>query len=302
VEIGVHLPLIDFGDGPGSARELAAFAGACADAGFAGLAANDHFVFARPWLDGLTALAAVAAHAGELTLATTVALPVVRGPIPLAAALAALDVLTGGRVVAGVSVGSSPRDYAAAGVDFDERWLRFDDALPAMRAFWRGSGYEGVRYTVAPSATGPRVARPDGPPLWIGSWGSPAGLRRVARLGDGWLASAYHLAPGTFAAVRERLDAELVRVGRDPADVPDAVATMFCQVVDSRTEAREIVTGLLAPALHAEPTALAECLCIGPMSLIRERLEALRAAGAQRVYLWPVRDAMHQLDALAELL
>jgi len=32
-------------------------------------------------------------------------------------------------------------------------------------------------------------------PLWIGSWGSAAGLRRVARLGDGWLASAYNTTP-----------------------------------------------------------------------------------------------------------
>jgi alkanesulfonate monooxygenase SsuD/methylene tetrahydromethanopterin reductase-like flavin-dependent oxidoreductase (luciferase family) len=46
---------------------------------------------------------------------TTAALPVVRGPAPLAKALAALDVLAGRRLVVGVSPGSSARDYALAG-------------------------------------------------------------------------------------------------------------------------------------------------------------------------------------------
>ena len=58
-----------------------------------------------------------------------------------------------------------------------------------------------------PGAAGPspRPFRADGVPLWIASWGSPAGLRRVARHGDGWLASAYNTDPAAFAAGRAQL-------------------------------------------------------------------------------------------------
>lgn len=95
-------------------------------------------MFPLPWLDGLTALAAVAGSSGSLTLATTVALPVVRGPAQLAKILASLDVLSEGRVVAAPGPGSSPLDHAAVGLNFEERWRRLNEAVPTMRALWRG--------------------------------------------------------------------------------------------------------------------------------------------------------------------
>ena len=63
-----------------------------------------------------------------MTIATTVCLPVIRGPVQTAKTLAALDVLSGGRLVVGIGAGSSPRDYAAVGIPFEERWPRFEEA------------------------------------------------------------------------------------------------------------------------------------------------------------------------------
>src|ERR671918_274464 len=77
-------------------------------------------------------------RSGSMELATTVALVALRGPVPLAKALAALDVLSGGRVVAGVGAGSSERDYDAIGVPFEERWKRFDEATAELRALLQG--------------------------------------------------------------------------------------------------------------------------------------------------------------------
>ena len=62
-------------------------------------------VFSVPWLDGPTALAAVIGHSGTMTLATTVSLPVIRGPVPLAKTLAAIDRLSQGRLVVAVGPG-----------------------------------------------------------------------------------------------------------------------------------------------------------------------------------------------------
>src|SRR5207249_7889556 len=78
VELGAHLPLIDFGDGSRSLKELTAYARQAAALGFTFLCANDHLVFSRPWLDGPTALTAAIDASGGMTLATTVAIPVVR--------------------------------------------------------------------------------------------------------------------------------------------------------------------------------------------------------------------------------
>ena len=75
-----------------------------------------------------------------MTLATTVALAVVRGPVPVAKTLGAIDRLSGGRLVVAVGPGSSPDDYAAVGLDFSERWPRFDEAIGALRALWRPDG------------------------------------------------------------------------------------------------------------------------------------------------------------------
>src|SRR5262249_34106822 len=99
MEFGAHLPLMDFGGHPCTLDHLLGYARTAQRAGFDMLCANDHLVFAVPWLDGLTALAAVIEASGQMTLATTVALVAVRGPVPVAKALAAIDRLSGGRVL-----------------------------------------------------------------------------------------------------------------------------------------------------------------------------------------------------------
>ena len=92
----------------------------------------------------------------------------------MAKALTAIDVLSEGRLVAALGPGSSERDYRVLGIPFEERWQRFDEALRA-RALLNGEPMpEQPRYYPVPPdvelAPGPR--RPDGIPLWIGSWGS----------------------------------------------------------------------------------------------------------------------------------
>ncbi len=95
MEIGAHLPLIPLSPGPPSPAALRDYAAAAAGLGYRWLTANDHLVFRRPWIDGLTALASVIDASGGMGLATTVCLPAVRGPVPTAKAFTALDLLSG---------------------------------------------------------------------------------------------------------------------------------------------------------------------------------------------------------------
>jgi alkanesulfonate monooxygenase SsuD/methylene tetrahydromethanopterin reductase-like flavin-dependent oxidoreductase (luciferase family) len=208
---------------------------------------------------------------------------VVRGPAQLAKALSALDVLSGGRVVAGVGPGSSPADYALAGIPFEDRWRRFDDALRALRGLLEGD------------ELAPRGARPDGVPVWVASWGSAAGLRRAARLGDGWIASAYNVTPERFRECRVALR-QFTGFGQH---LPNALATTWTYVSESPADAERVLTGLLAPMLR-RPVESLRHLPVGPPEVCAERLAAFADAGVDRVLLWPVADVVRQLELLRE--
>lgn len=302
MDYGVHLPIAAFDGKSPNLNDLLAYTETAALLGFSAVAANDHLLWPRPWLDGPTALAAVLSRTGHMTLATTVSLPVVRGPVALAKTLAALDVLSGARLQVGVGPGSSARDYAAVGLDFEERWKRLDEVILALRALWQRESqpFIGRFYDTTDITLEPYPVQQPTPPLWIGSWGSQAGLRRVARLGDGWLASAYNTTPMQFAEGLTRLNQHLIEAGKSPATFPNALATMFCYVTDSTSKADRIVHELLAPAIKRPEAELCERLLVGTPEACAEKLAAYAQAGVQRVFLWPVADATAQLILLRE--
>ncbi len=302
MDLGVHLPLLDFGGEGLSRSRLTSAVDAARDHGFAAISSNDHFVFSRPWLDGPTALAAAVERAGAMEVATTVALPVLRGPVALAKTLAALDLLSGGRLTAAVGPGSSTRDYELAGIPFEERWTRFDEAVAVLRQLLRGEPMpsEGRFYPVGDAPLEPLPAQSGGVPIWIGSWGSAVGLRRVARLGDGWLGSAYNTTPELFASARSVLEEHLRGHGRDGTTFPNALATMWSWVTDTREEAERILATVLAPLLNRDPNELRERVCVGPPAHCAELLGRYAAAGCGRVYLWPLGDEARQLERIAE--
>lgn len=297
MDAGVHLPLIDFGGEGFSYRRLAEAVEAARACGFGAVSANDHFVFSRPWLDGLTALAAVAGRSGGMKLVTTVALAALRGPVPLAKALSALDVLSDGRVIAGVGPGSSKADYDVVGVPFEQRWQRFDDTLLVIKAMLQpetATSDGGPAESLLPS---PRQGC--GIPVWIGSWGSRAGMRRVARAGDGWLASAYNTTPEAFTAALEVLGGELESQQRPSGDFPNALVTMWAWITGSRSEADRVVSEVIAPLVRRDPAELRSRVCVGPAGECAELLSRYARAGCQRVHFWPVGDERRQIELIA---
>jgi len=288
LQLGVHLPLMEFGDEGQSLARLTGAVDAARECGFMAVSANDHFLFQTPWLDGPTALAAVVERSGSMQLATTVSLVSLRGPVQLAKTLAALDVLSGGRVVAGVGPGSSERDYDAAQVPYEARWRRFDEATAQLRALLKPD-----------SSLAPAPRREGGIPIWLGSWGSDAGLRRVARLGDGWFASAYNTTPEAFRAARESLAEELRSRGRDPGAFPNALVTMWTWITEDEAEAERVRRDVLAPVLGRDPDELRGRVCIGPATECAELLSRYAEAGCERVHLWPLGDEPRQVGLAA---
>src|SRR4051794_11441102 len=293
---------MQFGAEPPSLGRVQAAVDTPRDCGVAAGSAHEHFIFQTPWLDGPTALASVIERSGEMTVATTISLAVLRGPVPLAKALAAIDILSDGRLIAALGPGSSKRDYDALGVSFEERWKRFDEVIAMVRALLERQPLpEDARYYPVPSDVSLAPHPGHDIPLWIGSWGSRAGLARVARAADGWLASAYNTTPERFAAARSALARGLERRGRGPNRFPNALSTMWAWVAEDRAEADRVLAGVLAPILRRDPGDLRSQVCVGPPGHCAELLSRYAEAGCERVYVWPLGDEPRQIERLAGL-
>lgn len=217
---------------------VAAVAAAAEAAGFGGFGFTDHPAPTQKWLeagghdalDPFVAMGFAAAHTTTLRLIPNVVVLPYRNPFVVAKAGATLDLLSGGRFTLAVGVGYLKREFAALGVDFDERGALVEEALQVIRAVWTGDdiGFEGRHFTAAGITAHPRPTSP--PPIWIGG-NTAAARRRVAEHGDGWcpfpaagvLARTARTDPmdslETLRAGIDDLRRRLDEAGRDPATV-----------------------------------------------------------------------------------
>ena len=132
MDYGAHLPVIDFGNQRYSLEHLCAYVRTARELGCKAISTNDHLIHSRPWLDAPTALAAILSHSGDIAVGTSILLSVVRGPVQMAKTLAAIDILSNGKLFVGIGPGSSARDYEIVGLDYEERWKRLDEAIQTL--------------------------------------------------------------------------------------------------------------------------------------------------------------------------
>lgn len=154
-------------------------------------------------------------------------------------------------------------------------------------------------YALPTTALAPAARQNNGIPLWIGSWGSRYGLRRVARLADGWLASAYNTTPEEFAANATILREELQRQGRAGDDFPHALVTMWAFVTEKRAEAERILSEILGPLVKRDMAELLGRVCVGSPEHCAELLSSYVRAGCKRIFFWTVGDERHQVERIA---
>ncbi len=128
----------------------------------------------------------IAAITQRIRLLTHVIVLPYHHPLAVAKRYGTLDVLSDGRVILGVGVGSLKPEFDLLGADFDGRGRRYEDALRALRAAlsqrqpaYHGSHYQFSDFVIDPCAVQPRM------PLWIGGR-SARSLRRALELADGW--------------------------------------------------------------------------------------------------------------------
>jgi len=302
VVFGVHLPIVMFGRKCPESKDIQEFAEKAEEQGFDFISVNDHVVFRTGLLDPLTSLAVATTATSKIKLGTSILNMVVRNPVVTAKALSTLDVLSSGRLFAGVGPGSYKPDYDACGIAFEERWARFTESLEVLKRLWSGSpaNYNGRFYALENLVMEPKPIQRPHPPIWIGSWGSDRGLRRVARYGDGWMASAYNITPESFSERWKKLLYYVEEMGKDPGSMGNAVVTMFMYLSENREKATQVARDTLAPVLGRPPEELERLLPFGTPEQCIRRIRRLAEAGVRRVHVWPVQDELEQMEVFGE--
>jgi probable F420-dependent oxidoreductase len=218
---------------------IATVAVAAEAAGFGGFGFTDHPAPTQRWLeagghdalDPFVAMGYAAAHTTTIRLIPNIVVLPYRNPFVVAKSGATLDLLSEGRFTLGVGVGYLKREFAALGVDFDERAELFDEALDVIRGIWTTDdfSYEGRHFTASGITAHPRPVSHPHPPIWIGG-NTAAARRRVTTHGDGWcpfpapamLAQTARTAEMTSETLGDGIDdlrRRLEAAGRDPSSV-----------------------------------------------------------------------------------
>lgn len=307
VSFGVHLPtrmLPGAGAHPPSHDDLNNMVDAARQAGFAAIWVTDHIVYVDPWMDCLLMLSAIAGKAKEhgLTIATGVLGLPLRHPVALAQTLATLDILSGGNLIIGVGEGSTRADFDALGIPFDERRKILEDGVVALRSLLSSSNvdHRGPYYRFHNVTVSPKSIQEPCPPIWLASWGSPIGMRRVARFGDGWVASAWHSTPEEFRVSLGLLNSALASRGREPESFPNAVDTMFMYIDEDGKRARDLAAPIIEKATGTSFDGDSGHYLVGSYHECKSTLQRWIDAGANQVCVWPVMDAVEQIRRFGE--
>jgi len=247
MDFGLHLGTRGAAASPDGLRALAQRAEAL---GFAYLGLSDHVIISRSidskypynesgnWpgvstgacLDQLTCLTYAAAVTETIRLLTSVMVIPHRPPVLTAKILATADLLSNGRVTAGVGVGWMREELALLDAPpFERRGAASNEYIEAFKTLWTEAEprYDGAFVKFDNVSFEPKPPQAGGPPIWIGGEGMAA-RKRTGRLGDGWypvLCNPRHMfdKPDAFAAALADVHQAAEEAGRDPSKIDTAM-------------------------------------------------------------------------------
>jgi len=188
------------------------------EVGFRSIWASQHFLSAPfTYFQPIPTLARIAADADGMTLGTGVLVLPLHHPLDAAEQLATLDVISGGRLIAGVGLGYRDEENRAMGHDPKDRVGRLVESLELLPRLWSGERvtYDGAHFQLRDVRVSLRPLQQPRPPIWLAA-NADAGVRRAARLGDTWLLNAH----ATLATLERQIalfHAARREAGRPPA-------------------------------------------------------------------------------------
>jgi alkanesulfonate monooxygenase SsuD/methylene tetrahydromethanopterin reductase-like flavin-dependent oxidoreductase (luciferase family) len=284
----------------GPASDLATVCRQAEQLGASALWACDHVFWHGSCLECLVALTVADTATERAMLGTCVVQLPLRQACVVAKQAATLQILSAGRMILGVGVGSHPGEYAEAGVDYHRRGRLLDAGIAELRRSW-ASG-EGVVTGATDQAGSARYRQLPGPaaiPVWCGG-SSEAALRRAATLADGWM--PLFLTPGEYADAVDRLAKETAAAGR-PEDAVTPSLAVFVSVDDDPVVARRRGTAWMSSLYGIPAKAFERHLVSGSTAEVTAAITAYLAAGCRHVALYVTADQpMDQFEHLTSAL
>jgi len=272
----------------------------CEESGIDSFWQTDRLVSKEPFLESISAMAAVAGATERLKFGMNVTVVTFRDPLVLAKQCATIDFLSGGRLLPAFGVGPAVApEFTAASWSSARRGARADEALEVMTRLWseeqvthRGEHFRYLNASISPRPVQSPL------PLWIGG-SSPAAIRRTARIGTGWLAGIQ--TPAQVAPVVASI-AQAARACGRPIDADHygaGFAYRFGSWDDSLVDRSARGIRRFAPALDPR-----DYLAVGGAAQIVSRIEQYKAAGVSKFVLRPMaeseRDFMDQTRRLID--
>jgi probable F420-dependent oxidoreductase len=252
-----------------------------------GAAAGDHGCF-----DPLVALPAIARATSTVRLGTLTLCMPLRPATVTAKALATLDVVSGGRLIAGLGAGWYEAELGAAGLPPERpgvRLGRLAEAVQVVRGMFGGGpfSFDGVYERAVEARCLPRPVQRPSPPIWVGGKGDRlVGL--AGRYADGWN-TAWVWTHDAWAARAALLDAACEQAGRDPSTVTRSVGLYALAGEDEADLARRFrrlqevsPPGVLDGARLEE---WRQGRLVGTIAQVREQVQAWRDLGVSSLIL-----------------
>ncbi len=263
---------------------------------------------AKPRLEPLSALAAIAARTERVRLGTAVLLMALRHPLLLAQTMATVDLISGGRLVIAAGAGGAfneeqQREWRSVGVDSSRRARRLEEMVQIIKGLGRGEqmSFQGRHFDLEPTEMLPLPVQADGVPVLLACHGrSPARnaqIRRAARWADGVISISD--TPAEYADMVSEVRETAAEYGRDGTGLE---ASMYLTVnMDSdesraAAEAEEWLMGYYGANIWGNRWGP-----FGDAGRVKDRIAEYAEAGAETII---VRFASfkpeRQLDAFLE--
>lgn len=260
---------------------------------FATLAAGERITF--PNQEILVTMAAAAAVTERVRLAFTVIVLPLHSEVLMAKQLATLDVISAGRVTAGVGVGGREEDYRAVDASFERRLGRMERQVARMRRVWAGEPpFEGA------APVGPAPIQPGGPELLAGSL-MPSSIRRAARWADGLAGFSFGPDPAEVAMGFEVARAAWKEQGRPRP--PRLVTSCWFSLGDRGRDAMDAYVKRYLGIYGDDVAAgLARQCVTTSAAALKETVQRMAAIGADELILVPTTGDPDEVDRVADLI
>ncbi len=247
-------------------------------------------------LDPLVAMSWIAARTEKLKFGPSVMVLPGRNPVLLAKSFASLDRISNGRVLPAFGLGAvNLAEHQAFGLERKDRSPWFDEALPLMRRLWDEDSvsHSGQRFQLTDVRVKPKpIQKPLD--IWLGGI-APSELKRVGRLGDGWLPS--FCTPNDIAEAIPEIDKHSISANREVID-REHFGVLIIYTADG-----SIPDQIVKAVQSRRPEIKAGDIIVQNRKELSARIQEFIAVGASKFILTPYvepQDWKQELTYLAE--